>query len=267
MEVVWQPLDVRENAVPGDSAAPPSSFPIGLRLAGAGVHLYTALGSVLGFWIVIAAFEGDAITALWVGLAALWIDGTDGMLARRFRVKETIPWFDGARMDDIVDYITYVFAPIVLLWTTDRLPAGLLGWVLAGLPLLASCYQFCRVDAKTADHFFLGFPSYWNVVAFYAIVLDVGRTGVGVALLVLTVLVFVPVRYVYPSRTNLLRSLNLALAGMWLVTYAVLLAQYPDPNPVVVALSLGYLAYYVGLSVYLTVGARLRSRQAVEAGR
>jgi phosphatidylcholine synthase len=254
---------VRENAVPGDSVAPPS-FPLGLRLAGAGVHLYTALGSVLGFLIVIAAFEGNAVTALWLGLAALWIDGTDGMLARRFRVKETIPWFDGARMDDIVDYLTYVFAPIVLLWTTDRLPGGPIGWVVAALPLLASCYQFCRVDAKTADHFFLGFPSYWNVVAFYAIVLDIGRSGVAITLAVLTVLVFVPVRYVYPSRTKLLRNLNLALAGVWLVTYAVLLAQYPDPNPVVVALSLAYLVYYIGLSVYLTVGGRLRSRQAVE---
>jgi phosphatidylcholine synthase len=255
---------VRENAVPGDSAAPPS-FPLGLRLAGAAVHLYTALGSVLGFWIVIAAFEGEVVTALWLGLATLFIDGTDGMLARHFRVKETIPWFDGARMDDIVDYLTYVFAPIVLLWTTDRLPEGPTGWVVAALPLLASCYQFCRVDAKTSDHFFLGFPSYWNVVAFYAIVLDVGQTGVAITLVVLTVLVFVPVRYVYPSRTGLLRGLNLVLAGTWLVTYAVLLAQYPDPNPVVVALSLGYLVYYVALSLYLTVGARLRSRQAGEA--
>jgi phosphatidylcholine synthase len=260
---------VREDAAApaAPEAAATAAFPLGLRLAGAAVHLYTALGSVLGFLIVVAAFEGRVVTALWLGLATLWIDGTDGLLARRFRVKETIPWFDGARMDDIVDYLTYVFAPIVLLWTTDRLPGGPAGWVLAALPLLASCYQFCRVDAKTADHFFLGFPSYWNVVAFYAIVLDVGRTGVGVALAVLTVLVFVPVRYVYPSRTKLLHSLNLALAGLWLVSYAVLLAQYPDPNAVVVALSLAYLVYYVGLSLYLTVGSRIRSRQAVEAGR
>jgi phosphatidylcholine synthase len=251
---------VRDNAAVEESPAPPV-FPLGLRLAGAAVHLYTALGSVLGFLIVIAAFDGDAVTALWLGLATLWIDGTDGMLARHFRVKETIPWFDGARMDDIVDYLTYVFAPIVLLWTTDRLPHGAIGWVLAALPLLASCYQFCRVDAKTADHFFLGFPSYWNVVAFYAIVLDVGRTGVAISLVVLTVLVFVPVRYVYPSRTKLLRTLNLALAGTWLVTYAVLLAEYPHPNPIVVGLSIAYLVYYVGLSLYLTLGTRLRSRK------
>jgi phosphatidylcholine synthase len=267
---------VRENAAApaapgaGGTTAPagaPPTFPLGLRLAGGVVHLYTASGSVLALLIVLAAFDGEVETALWLGLAALIIDGTDGMLARRFRVKETIPWFDGARLDDIVDYLTYVLAPIVLLWTTGRLPHGPAGWALAALPLLASCYQFCRVDAKTADHFFLGFPSYWNVVAFYAIVLDVGRTGVAIALVVLTVLVFVPVRYVYPSRTKLLRGLNLALAGTWMVTYAVLLAQYPDPNPVVVGLSIAYLGYYVGLSLYLTLGMRLRSRQAGEPGR
>ena len=165
---------VRENAASGDRRAAPG-FSLGLRLAGAAVHLYTASGSVLGLLIVLAAFEGDVEAALWLGLATLFIDGTDGMLARKFRVKETIPWFDGARLDDIVDYLTYVFAPVVLLWTTGHLPDSALGWVLAALPLLASCYQFCRVDAKTADHFFLGFPSYWNVVAFYVIVLDVSE--------------------------------------------------------------------------------------------
>ncbi|TKJ16886.1 CDP-alcohol phosphatidyltransferase family protein [Blastococcus sp. CCUG 61487] len=250
-------------------AAPPAkTFPRRQRLAGAAVHLYTAAGSVLGLLIVLAAVEGEVETALWLVLATLVVDGTDGMLARRLRVKETIPWFDGARLDDIVDYLTYAFAPIVLLWTTDRLPDGPAGWVVAALPLLASCYQFCRVDAKTEDHYFLGFPSYWNVVAFYAIVLDVGTTGVAVALVVLTVLVFVPVKYVYPSRTGLLRNLNLALAAAWLVSYAVLLLQYPDPHPVVVVLSLGYLVYYVAVSVWLTVtgGRRARSAEAVEGG-
>jgi phosphatidylcholine synthase len=256
VQPVWQPLRVHEP-----------TFSRGFRLAGWLVHLYTASGAVLALLIVVAALEGDVVTALWLGLATLVIDGTDGMLARRLRVKETIPWFDGARMDDIVDYLTYVFAPVVLLWTTDRLPEGAIGWVLAALPLLASCYQFCRVDAKTDDHYFLGFPSYWNVVAFYAIVLDAGPTGVAISIAVLTVLVFVPVKYVYPSRTRLLRSLNLALAAAWLVSYGVLLASYPDPHPVVVALSLGYLVYYVAVSVWLTVRGRRASVQAGQPGR
>jgi phosphatidylcholine synthase len=239
----------------------PAAFPLRLRLAGAAVHLYTASGAVLGLLIVLAALEGAVERALWLVLATLVVDGTDGMLARRFRVKETIPWLDGARMDDIVDYLTFTFAPVVLLWAADRLPGGALGWVVAALPLLASCYQFCRVDAKTEDHFFLGFPSYWNIAAFYLIVFDVGPGATALVLVVLTVLVFVPVKYVYPSRTRHLPRLNLALAGAWLVTYAVLLAQYPDPHPVVAALSLAYVVYYVVVSVWLTVGAPARSRR------
>jgi phosphatidylcholine synthase len=232
----------------------------GLRLAGAAVHLYTASGTVLGLLIVLAAFQGDVVVALWLGLVALVVDGTDGMLARRLRVKETIPWFDGARLDDIVDYLTYAFAPVVLLWTTGSLPGGAAGWGVAALPLLASSYQFCRVDAKTDDHTFLGFPSYWNVVAFYAIVLDLGPGVVATVLVVCAGLVFVPVRYLYPSRTTALRALSLVLTVVWLVTYAVLLVQVPDPHPVVVALSLAYLVYYVAVSLWLTARAARRRR-------
>jgi phosphatidylcholine synthase len=267
---------VRENAAPRAIPGAPGAmdpvdgtqhaFPLRLRLAGWLVHLYTASGSVLALLIVIAAFDGDAETALWLGLATLVIDGTDGMLARRLRVKETIPWFDGARLDDIVDYLTYVFAPVVLLWTTGRLPDGPIGWVLAALPLLASSYQFCRVDAKTSDHFFLGFPSYWNIVAFYVFVLDLGPATVGMILLVCSVLVFVPVRYVYPSRTRAFQNLTLALTALWLATYAVLVAQLPHPHPVVVTVSLAYLAYYVALSGWLTARAVRRSTEGSQSG-
>ena len=266
---------MRENlAVPPGGSLPgtaaddvvPPSFPRGLRLAGAAVHLYTASGTVLALLIVLAAFDGDAVTALWLGLVALVVDGTDGMLARRMRVKETIPWFDGARLDDIVDYLTYAFAPVVLLWTTGSLPGGALGWVVAALPLLASSYQFCRVDAKTDDHTFLGFPSYWNVVAFYAIVLDFGPAAIATVLVVCSVLVFVPVRYLYPSRTQAFRTLSLVLTAVWIGTYALLLLQYPDVNAVVVAVSLGYLVYYLAVSGYLTVAARHRRRSETRAG-
>ncbi|MET7279956.1 CDP-alcohol phosphatidyltransferase family protein [Kribbella sp. NPDC005582] len=223
-----------------------------LRLAGFALHAYTASGTVLALLIVIAAIDGDAVRALWLGLLALFIDGTDGMLARRLRVKETIPWFDGAMLDNIVDYLTYAFAPIVLLWTGHYLPGGGWGAVLAALPLLASSYQFCRTDAKTDDHFFLGFPSYWNVVAFYVVILGLSPTTTGLILVICSILVFVPVKYVYPSRTKVFRSLNLLTTAIWMASYAVLLAQMPNPNAIVVAISLAYLVYYGGLSLYLT---------------
>ena len=227
-----------------------------LHLGAVGVHVYTASGAALALLIVLAAVEGHAVKALALGLVALVIDGTDGMLARRMRVKERIPSFDGALLDNIVDYLTYAFAPMLLLLSDDRLPAGSLGTAVAVLPLLASGFQFCRVDAKTDDHMFLGFPSYWNVIAFYAVVLDLTPAVVTTVLLVCSALVFVPIGYLYPSRTLAFRRTSLVLSVLWLLSYAVLLVQVPDPSPLVVAVSLGYVGYYVVVSLFLTARRR-----------
>ncbi len=233
------------------------------RLRAVAVHLYTASGVVLALLILVAAFGGDAVRALWLMLASLLIDSTDGLLARRLRVSEALPFFDGALLDNIVDYMTYVFAPIVLLWSGEYLPAGTSGVVFAALPLLASSYQFCRVDAKTDDHYFLGFPSYFNVVAFYAIVFEPGAGTLAAVLVVCSLLVFVPIRYVYPTRTIAFRRLSLTLTALWLVSYAAILLQMPDPDPLILGFSIFYLIYYFGLSLYLS-GKLLEERRAQE---
>jgi phosphatidylcholine synthase len=222
------------------------------RLRAVAVHLYTASGVVLALLILVAAFQGDAVRALWLMLASLLIDSTDGLLARRFRVSEALPFFDGALLDNIVDYMTYVFAPMVLLWSGGYLPAGTPGVVFAALPLLASSYQFCRVDAKTDDHFFLGFPSYFNVVAFYAIVFEPGSATLASVLVVCSLLVFVPIRYIYPTRTVAFRRLSLPLTGLWLIIYAAILLQMPEPDALLLGFSILYLFYYFGISLYLT---------------
>jgi phosphatidylcholine synthase len=236
-----------------------STMPISpwLRLRASAVHLYTASGAVLTLLILVAAYNGDAVMALWFMLATLVIDSTDGLLARRFRVKEFLPFFDGRRLDDIVDYMTYVLAPVLLLWSGGYLPEGPFGVALAALPLLASTYQFCRVDAKTedgarTDHFFLGFPSYWNIVAFYAIVFDLEAAAVGAILLLFSLMVFLPIRYIYPSRTVAFRKLTLTLTSLWIVSYVAILLQMPNPDPVLSALSLLYVVYYFVLSFYLS---------------
>jgi phosphatidylcholine synthase len=252
-----------------DSAAMHIEKPLdrswGWVIAAVGVHIYTASGFVLAFLMMIAAFDGRTETVLWLFLAAMIIDGTDGFLARKVRVSEATPWFDGALLDNIVDYITYTFAPMILLYACGYLSAGGWGIFFASLPLFASSYQFCRSDAKTDDHFFMGFPSYWNVLAFYVVVFDLGVTATSVLLVIFSILVFVPIRYVYPSRTEHLWYTNMASTVIWLGAYAVLVAQLPDPNPYVIALSLAYVIFYTGESLMLTLRharsqARIRSR-------
>lgn len=242
-------------------APKPGPHSPGARVAAAAVHFYTSLGAVLAFLMVVAAIQHDTVAALWLFLAAMVVDGTDGLLARRLRVKEVIPWFDGALLDNIVDYLTYVFAPVVLLWTEGYLPDGRIGWLIACLPLLASTYQFCRSDAKTEDHFFMGFPSYWNVVAFYVLVLDLPVPAVTASLVVLAVLVFVPVKYVYPSRTPTWWYTNMAATAAWFVAYAFIVAGLPDPAPWLVGLSLAYVGFYIVESLILT----FRKAQATRA--
>jgi phosphatidylcholine synthase len=233
------------------------------RLRAVAVHLYTASGAVLALLILVAAFQGDAVRALWLMLASLIIDSTDGLLARRLRVSEALPFFDGALLDNIVDYMTYVFAPMVLLWSGGYLPVGTPGVVFAALPLLASSYQFCRVDAKTDDHYFLGFPSYFNVVAFYAIVFEPSAGTLAAVLVACSLLVFVPIRYVYPTRTLAFRGLSLALTALWLMSYAAILLQMPEPDPLLLTFSILYLFYYFGLSLYLS-SKMLEERRAQE---
>jgi phosphatidylcholine synthase len=222
------------------------------RLRAVAVHLYTASGAVLALLILVAAFQGEAVKALWLMLASLIIDSTNGLLARRFRVSEALPFFDGAMLDNIVDYMTYVFAPMVLLWSGGYLPEGNAGVVFAALPLLASSYQFCRVDAKTNDHFFLGFPSYFNVVAFYAIVFELGAGALAAMLVICSLLIFVPIRYIYPTRTIVFRRLSLTLTALWLVSYAAILLQMPKPSPLILGFAVLYLCYYLGLSFYFS---------------
>src|SRR4051812_9416700 len=104
------------------------------RLAAWAVHAYTASGAVLALLMVHFAYQGDTERVLWLSLVAMVVDGTDGFLARRFRVKEVVPQIDGALLDNLVDYLTYAFAPMVLLWAIGALPDGAWGGVVAAVP-------------------------------------------------------------------------------------------------------------------------------------
>ena len=207
--------------------------------------------------------------ALWLGLATLFIDGTDGMLARRFRVKETIPWFDGALLDNIVDYLTYVFAPIVLLWTTGHLPrrrdrlggrrAAAAGVVLPVLPAR---------DAKTDRPLLPGLPELLERRRLLrdrpgrAPTVDRGRAASSSRC-------WCSCRSATSTRRGCerLRGVNLALTAVWLVTYAVLArCSTPTRTPSVVAASLAYLVYYVGLSLWLTARGAGRARRPLTRG-
>lgn len=213
-------------------------------------HLYTASGVVFAFLAARAVIEFDYRAAFFWLAVQIIVDATDGVLARTARVSERLPWFNGAKLDDIIDYLTYVFVPALLVWRAILVPEP---WTLSvvGAMLLSSAYGFNRDDAKTEDHFFTGFPSYWNIVVFYLLVLRLPATVNGVILLGFAVMVFVPIRYVYPSRMTVLRWPTIALGVIWGVLMGVLLWQYPAISRPVLLASLVFPVYYFGLSMIL----------------
>ena len=216
-----------------------------------GVHLYTASGAVLAL-LALDAIDRAAYGAAFAWMAvAMLVDCTDGTLARRARVKEVLPQFDGSKLDDIVDYLNYVLVPIALAYHAGLLPAGLAGLLSAALPLLSSSYGFCESEAKTLDHFFTGFPSYWNVVVLYLFTLGWSPwTNAGV-LVFLSIMVFVPIRYLYASRTTTARAVTYVGGALWAVSVFWLLAQFPTPSRTLALVSLLFPAYYVAMSLWL----------------
>jgi phosphatidylcholine synthase len=214
------------------------------------VHGYTACGAVLAFAMTVAVIRQRFRLAFLLMVAATVIDSTDGALARLARVKEATPAFDGGRLDDIVDYLTFVFVPGLLLFQAGLLPSGWDAMVVAAM-LLSSAYGFSAADAKTDDHFFTGFPSYWNIAALYLFAARLTPVVNAIVLVALSAMVFVRIGYIYPSRTPVLRGLTIALCLVWGVMVLQMIVMLPDvPRPFLLA-SLFFPVYYVVLSLVL----------------
>jgi phosphatidylcholine synthase len=218
------------------------------------VHGYTALGLVAAAGIAVLIVRGDPESfnlCITLMIVTLFIDTTDGWLARRARVKEVLPQFDGRRLDDIIDFQTYTSLPLLFIWRTGILPGNFSWWLI--LPLLASLYGFSQLSAKTEDNFFLGFPSYWNVLAIYLYWLS-PPVWVSLTVIVsLALLTFVPSFYLYTTSGGPFSKLTNTLCGIWALVLALIIAGvFKDPR-LAIWLSLIFPVYYFVASWWITL--------------
>jgi phosphatidylcholine synthase len=216
------------------------------RLAAWLVHLYTATGGVIGVFALFAAAEGEVRRAFLLLIVTNLIDATDGLLARRVQTRVVLPNFDGAMMDNVIDVLTFMWVPVFIMWNENLLPSP--AWVI--VPVLAALYAYGQTGMKTEDAFFLGFPSYWNVVALYLYWLQPAPAVAVLIVVVPAILTFVPTRYLYASKNQILWKTTWGLGGIWLVLVVYMLTQEQVPLALV-WLSLFYPLYYMIASFYV----------------
>lgn len=240
-------------------------MPLLRRYGGYLVHAYTAstlIFIVLGIqWIL----DGQFRLALIAMTITILIDATDGMLARRYRVKETAAGVDGALLDNIVDFLSYVLLPMLFMMQTNMLLTPVTLWV--SLVMFASAFGFSRTTAKLASKgFFVGFPSYWNILVFYLFLLGTPAPLNTAIVIVLSLLVFVPVRFLYVSRLKRWRSLHFVLGAFWgIVCLLALSMPYGELRTGLLLLSLVYPVLYTLHSFYMDVQDRRGIQEELNA--
>jgi phosphatidylcholine synthase len=222
------------------------------------IHLLTASGAAFALLAVMAVSVGDWNTAfLWLGLAMLG-DGVDGPLARRYRVRERLPKWDGAELDNVVDYTTYVFVPAIIIAQGLGLSSAM--GALAGIiAALSGALYYGDTRMKQPDNSFRGFPVVWNMAAFVLYAFNPPPALTLLVVILLAVLTFVPVNFVHPVRVVRWRGATLAVTAVWFACGAwLLLTDFQAPLAVTLAL--------VAASAYLlcvsAVQQYLRSREA-----
>jgi phosphatidylcholine synthase len=237
---------------------------VGQKIAAYAVHVFTASGVV--FALLAAAEVASASPRpkrVFVYLAIqVLIDALDGPMARAVHIKIRAPRIDGRTIDDIVDYLTYTFIPLLLVWRMGWLPGGggMAGiWWIAPATI-ASLFGFANTAAKDeAGGFFLGFPSYWNIIAFFCGIWHAmaGPWPGAIVIIVLTILTVLPVRFIYPNLAPRPWKMPTMIGALiWVLLLAWMWKDYPTPPEWLMWVSLVYPAFYIALSAWLDVRSR-----------
>ena len=186
------------------------------------MHLFTVSGVLLGFLALVASIERNLESVFFFLALALFIDGVDGSLARMVDVKKYTPTISGENLDNIIDYLNYVFVPVFVIYWLDFVPAGT-EIISAFIILVVSCYTFANSNIKTSDFYFSGFPALWNIVILYFYILDTDPFVNFLIICFLAIFTFIPIKYLHPFRVKRFRQLSLSVLAIWMITTVLIL--------------------------------------------
>lgn len=194
------------------------------------VHIFTASGILSAFMAILAIEQSNWVESFWWLLLCLFIDGIDGTFARLFNVKEVLPQMSGKDIDFIIDFATYALIPAYFFYKAVEVPTGF-ELPLTFLILMVSAIYYGKQGMVSDDNYFIGFPVIWNVAVFYLyFVFNASPIGNAIIVTVLSILHFVPIKFVYPSRASRFFWPTLIFTIMIFVAMIGILWSWPDPG-------------------------------------
>ena len=228
------------------------SYGFSRKLLAWAVHLFTASGFVIAFLGILAIQKHNWRLALFCMAMQLVIDALDGTMARALNIDEVLPRIKGAVLDSMSDFLNHVLVPTLLLYESNLVPENL-AFATSAAMLLASAFHWANVRAVTEDNYIEGFPSMWNMVVVYLFLFNFSQWINLAVVLIFFALHFLPIKYVYVSKTKHLQTLTRVLTALWAVFWAIILLQFPATNAWLVWASLFYLIYLSVLGLHRTL--------------
>ncbi len=196
------------------------------------VHMFTISGIIWAALAIMALMRGD-ILAMWGWLAlCLVVDGIDGTFARKARVTEVVPWFDGVILDSIIDYFSWTFIPALFMYQyLPWLPSGAgenwMGFLVFVTICASSMFCYCNNGMKSKDFYFVGFPAAWNIVALYLYLLQATWYANLLIVIVFVALTLSPVTFCHPFRVKKWMYLNITAVALWFMSSIYLTIVFP----------------------------------------
>ena len=213
------------------------------------VHLFTTSGVVCSFFAVLAADKGEFQIAFGWMFLAMVIDTLDGSMARRINIREMIPKIDGHYLDLVVDYVSFVFLPAIVLYKMGALPEPF-NFLAVTLILVSGSYNFALANDTSDDGYFVGFPAAWHVLVMYFYLFESSPTVVGSIVGVAFVLHFVPLKFVYITKNIPYPVVTLPMILIWMGVSVWSLVVGPPLPSWLAGCMLVCPAYFLGLGFW-----------------
>lgn len=228
---------------------------------GFSVHIFTALGVITGLLSLAAILDGQIRQGLiWLIICQI-IDGFDGPIVRRLDVKTHAPQINGHTLDLVIDYVTCVVVPVILMIELEILTAP---WdiAIAGLIFFTSALWFARSDQESKDFWFNGFPASWNLIIPSFIILEISHSWVLIISIFFCLIQLTTVKFPHLVKVKTLRPLTLTLTIIYFIALTLLSLEYPNGSDMLKPILVIAPFYIISLSIWRTFFAKERGENS-----